>query len=139
MCGAYGSYSLKSSCGCLPGFKKKLQSDWNLKDYSSGCLRKTELQCGNNTLKNGERDRFLEMRSMLMAEYKHPLEAGSLEECEAKCLNNCSCPIYDDDIGCSIWMGDLLNLKQLGDGDNDRMTLHLRLAASNYGNLGDHR
>ena len=135
LCGAYGSCSLKSSCVCLPGFKPKLQSDWDLKDYSSGCVRKTKLQCGNNTLKNGERDRFLEMPNMLMVEYKHPLEAGSLEECEAKCLNNCSCTTYDDDIGCSIWMEDLLNLKKLGDGDNDQMTLHLRLVASNHWKL----
>ncbi|GMN64662.1 hypothetical protein TIFTF001_033732 [Ficus carica] len=75
------------------------------------------------------------MLSMSMVEYKHPWEAGSLYECEAKCLNNCSCTAYDYDIGCSVWTGDLVNLKQLGDGDSDRMTLHLRLAASDYRKL----
>ena len=118
LCGAFASCIEKSLCGCLPGFKPKLQSDWDLKDYSSGCVRKIKLQCDNNNLTNGERDIFLEMLSMSMPEYKQPLEAKCLAECELKCLNNCSCTAYVyDSVGCSIWIGDLLNLKQLSASD----------------------
>lgn len=41
---------------------QKSQSDWELLDYSGGCLRKAKLQCGKgNVVADGERDRFLGM------------------------------------------------------------------------------
>ncbi|GMN20816.1 hypothetical protein TIFTF001_043179 [Ficus carica] len=76
------------------------------------------------------------MLSMSMPEYKQPLEAECLAECELKCLNNCSCIAYVyDSVGCSIWTGDLLNLKQHSAGDGTRMTLDVRLAAFEYQSL----
>lgn len=63
-CGAYGICNDKSLpfCNCLLGFKPKSQSDWELLDYSGGCLRKAKLQCGkDNVVGDGERDRFLGM------------------------------------------------------------------------------
>lgn len=122
LCCAFGRCIEKSLCGYLPGFKPKLQSEWDLKDYSSRCVRKTKLQCDNNNLTIGERDIFLEILSMSMPEYKKHLEAESLAECELKCLNNSSCTAYVyESVGCSIWTGDLLNLMQLGAGYGTRM------------------
>ncbi|KAF3443220.1 hypothetical protein FNV43_RR12902 [Rhamnella rubrinervis] len=49
------SYNEKSMpyCNCLKGFVPKLESNWNLEDYSGECQRKTKLMCGNNISTNG--------------------------------------------------------------------------------------
>lgn len=45
-CGANGNCNENSLpfCKCLMGFEPKSPSEWNSKDYSSGCVRKTKLQ-----------------------------------------------------------------------------------------------
>ncbi|KAK4397954.1 G-type lectin S-receptor-like serine/threonine-protein kinase [Sesamum angolense] len=63
-CGAFGTCNQNSLpfCDCLPGFKHKSENDWNLRDYSGGCVRETNLQCGNNsTNSNGRRDKFFQL------------------------------------------------------------------------------
>ncbi|XP_024020576.1 G-type lectin S-receptor-like serine/threonine-protein kinase At4g03230 [Morus notabilis] len=130
-CGAYGSCNEDPlpSCSCLTGFKPKVQSNWDLKDYSDGCFRITELQCGNNSVANGERFQFLPIFNMSLPDNQQSVGAGSLGECKESCLTKCSCTAYaNDSNGCSIWIGDLLNLKQ--QADNDRHPLYLRLTAS---------
>ena len=133
-CGVYGSCNDKSSpyCNCLTGFKPTSQGEWDLGDYSGGCLRITKLQCGNNSLTNGEEDGFIEMRSMSLPENKQSLRVGSIEECESSCLINCSCSAYAyDHNGCSIWTVHLLNLKQLAaDNKTGSSSIFIRLAAS---------
>ncbi|KAF4382570.1 hypothetical protein F8388_015398 [Cannabis sativa] len=135
-CGAYGSCSENSMpfCQCLKGFKPKSQNDWDLQDYSEGCVRKSELHCGNNTsLTNEKKDRFLELPSVSSPEDEESKRVGSLEECESICLSKCSCIAYAyDNKGCSIWTRDLLNLKQLSPGDTNGRTLYIRLAASEF-------
>ena len=58
ICGLYGICNEKSSpfCNCLTGFEPKSLRDWDLADYSSGCLRRTKLQYGNNNLPYRERE-----------------------------------------------------------------------------------
>ncbi|PON80470.1 S-locus glycoprotein, partial [Parasponia andersonii] len=136
-CGMYGSCNETSLpfCRCLTGFEPKSQSDWDLEDYSGGCSRRTNLQCGNNSLVNVEKDKFREMPSMSLPENKQSLRVGSTAECESSCLSNCSCTAYAyDDNWCSIWTGDLLNMRQLGAGDKNGSTLYVRLAASEFPN-----
>ncbi|KAL5581874.1 hypothetical protein UlMin_014316 [Ulmus minor] len=135
LCGAYGSCNENSLpfCHCLMGFKPKSQSDWDLRDYSGGCLRKTRLQCDDNTRANGERDRFLEMTSMRLPENEGHARARSVEECESSCLINCLCTAYAFyNNGCTIWTEDLFNLQQLTPGDSSGKTLHIRLATSEF-------
>ncbi|KAI7979541.1 G-type lectin S-receptor-like serine/threonine-protein kinase [Camellia lanceoleosa] len=56
------------------------------------------------------------------------MAVGSAAECESSCLNNCSCTAYAyDSNGCSIWIGELMNLQ-----DGSGNTLHLRLAAFKF-------
>ena len=137
-CGAYGSCNEKffPFCTCLPGFKPKSPRDWDLKDYSGGCFRKTKLHCTKNSssLASGsERDRFLDMPSMSLPENKQSVIVYSMADCESTCLNDCSCVAFayrNND--CSIWMGDLLNLQQLEAGDSSGKTLYIRLAASEF-------
>ncbi|CAL5336611.1 unnamed protein product [Camellia sinensis] len=109
-CGQYGICNniIQPFCNCLTGFDPKSLNDWNLSDYSGGCVRRTELLCGNITAANQEK--------------------GSAAECESSCLNNCSCTAYAyDSNGCSIWIGELMNLQ-----DGSGNTLYLRLAPSEF-------
>uniref|UniRef100_A0A2N9GJI4 Uncharacterized protein n=1 Tax=Fagus sylvatica TaxID=28930 RepID=A0A2N9GJI4_FAGSY len=112
------------------GFQPTSDNSWNLSDYSGGCKRKTSLQCGNASLANGKRDKFLEMPNMKVPLQAQSVAVGSSSECESTCLNNCACTAYAYDKGCSIWIGDLLNLRQLTSDDSSGGTLYLKLAAS---------
>ncbi|CAL9013871.1 unnamed protein product [Prunus brigantina] len=134
MCGAFGSCNEKSGvlCNCLMGFEQKSPRDWALQDYSGGCQRKTNLQCGNSTSVNGTKDQFLEMHSMSMPENKLHVKGRSTKKCESICLNNCSCTAYayESSTACSIWIGDLLGVQELVADDAGGRTLYIRLAAS---------
>ncbi|PON46064.1 S-receptor-like serine/threonine-protein kinase [Trema orientale] len=136
-CGAYGSCSEKSLpfCSCLPGFRPKYPREWNLMDYSNGCLRKGKHQCSNvnNNGAHGQRDRFLAMPGMSFPENGETVTARSVVDCESACLNDCSCVAYAyDNSRCSIWVGDLLNLRQFEAGDSSGRALFIRVAASDF-------
>ncbi|PRQ52953.1 putative protein kinase RLK-Pelle-SD-2b family [Rosa chinensis] len=134
-CGAFGSCNETSLpfCNCLYGFEPKLKVDWNSQVYSGGCKRRTVLNFANATTNNGKQDRFLEMPSMSLPDSEVSVEAGSTAQCESICLSNRSCTAYAyNSNGCSIWIGDLLNLRQLTADDGDGKTLYLRLAASEF-------
>ncbi|KAI8012138.1 G-type lectin S-receptor-like serine/threonine-protein kinase [Camellia lanceoleosa] len=111
-----------------PGFNPKSLNDWNLSDYSGGCVRRTELLCGNITATNQEKDRFWEISTTRLPGFPQSVAVGSAAECESSCLNNCSCTAYAyDSNGCSIWIGELMNLQ-----DGSGNTLYLRLAVSEF-------
>ncbi|XP_024019235.1 G-type lectin S-receptor-like serine/threonine-protein kinase At4g03230 [Morus notabilis] len=137
-CGAYASCDewRLPFCSCLPGFEPKVQSHWDSNDYSDGCLRRTRLQCGNNTIVNGEREKFLSIFNMSLPDNQQIVQATSLQDCEASCLNTCSCTAYAyESNNCSTWTGDLLNQRQLRADDSRGHTLYLRLAASEFPHL----
>jgi hypothetical protein len=62
----------------------------------------------------------------------------TLENCKAKCLENCSCSAYSSldatgvGNGCSIWFGDLIDLRISPTGQD----LYIRREASNIGKNG---
>ncbi|KAK9156031.1 hypothetical protein Sjap_003511 [Stephania japonica] len=136
-CGAFGvcrENNIPSICQCLSGFEQRFPKDWDLLDYSSGCVRRTSLQCGNE-------DSFLKMPNMglpqISSQSTNILAVDNAKKCELVCLQNCSCSAYayntnssssGGSIRCLIWYGNLLNIEQLvGDKGNN---LYIRLAAS---------
>ncbi|KAF8409393.1 hypothetical protein HHK36_005468 [Tetracentron sinense] len=135
LCGAFGRCNEKALpfCECMQGFGERSSKEWNLSDWSGGCVRKTPLQCGNITLVNGEKDGFLLSPKMRLPVNPQSLAVGRSEECELACLNNCSCTAYSyGSDGCSIWVEDLLNLQQFSDDESDGNDLYIRLAASEF-------
>ncbi|KAL7250387.1 hypothetical protein ACSBR1_012404 [Camellia fascicularis] len=129
-CGKYGICNniKRPFCNCLTSFNPKPLNDWNLSDYIGGCVRRTELLCGNITAANQEKDRFWEISNTRLAEFSQSVAVGSAAECESSCLNNCSCTAYAyDSNGCSIWIRELMNLQ-----DGGGNTLYLRLAAYKF-------
>ncbi|KAG8364686.1 hypothetical protein BUALT_Bualt18G0024300 [Buddleja alternifolia] len=129
-CGVFGTCNLNSVpfCDCSPGFKRKFDNDWDLKDYSGGCVREIDLQCENN----GRKDKFLTSPNLRLSQkHSQSLAVGNLGECESACLSNCSCTTYAyDENRCSIWNDELLNMQKLSVGDGGGRTIFIRLSAS---------
>ncbi|XP_057959278.1 G-type lectin S-receptor-like serine/threonine-protein kinase At4g27290 [Malania oleifera] len=133
LCGAYGICIINESpvCMCLKGFRPNSEEQWNLMDWSSGCVRNTPLNCGNE-------DGFAKFEGLKLPDTTHTWVNTSmnLKECKAKCLVSCSCMAYaNSDIrgggsGCAMWFGDLIDIRQLSDGGQ---VLYIRMAASDIG------
>ncbi|KAG5032940.1 hypothetical protein JHK82_016509 [Glycine max] len=121
-CGSFGYCAVKdnsSVCECLPGFEPK--SPW-----TQGCVhsRKTWM------CKEKNNDGFIKISNMKVPDTKTSCmnRSMTIEECKAKCWENCSCTAYaNSDItesgssysGCIIWFGDLLDLRQIPDAGQD--------------------
>ncbi|KAJ8631012.1 hypothetical protein MRB53_024335 [Persea americana] len=138
LCGAFSSCSQTALpfCRCLQGFTPRSPIDWNFSDWSAGCSRRTPIQCESNSSAKGERDGFLMMRVVNFPENPQSLAAGSVQDCESACLNNCSCTAYAYGSQCSLWYGDLFDLKHLSGDMADGSPLYIRLAASELPNSG---
>jgi hypothetical protein len=67
LCGVFGVFqgNSSSSCECLKGFKPLVQNDW-----SSGCVRKSPLQCQNKR-SVGKEDGFLKIVRTMDTTYLH--------------------------------------------------------------------
>ncbi|RDX65312.1 G-type lectin S-receptor-like serine/threonine-protein kinase, partial [Mucuna pruriens] len=135
LCGVYGNCIITQTrvCQCLKGFRPKSPQAWALFDWSQGCVRNKPLSC-----KDKDKDGFVKFESLKVPDTTHTWldETIGLEECRAKCLNNCSCMAYaNSDIrgagsGCVMWFGDLIDLKQFQTGKQD---LYIRMPASELG------
>ncbi|KAK3125333.1 hypothetical protein QOZ80_7BG0603480 [Eleusine coracana subsp. coracana] len=133
LCGVYGSCNLNALpfCSCVKGFSQKVQSDWDLQDYSGGCKRNVQLQCRANlsSAQSGQ-DMFYTMSGVRLPDNAQSTVAGSSQDCQVACLRNCSCNAYTyNTSGCFVWHGDLINLQE-NYGGSGGGTLFLRLAAS---------
>ncbi|KAK6785519.1 hypothetical protein RDI58_018974 [Solanum bulbocastanum] len=130
LCGTYGSCNSQNSpvCGCLDKFVPKHNEDWQKADWSSGCVRKIELNCLQG-------DIFLKYSHMKLPDTRNSWSnvTMTLEECKTICSRNCSCMAYSNiDIrnggsGCLLWFKDLLDIRQLSKEGQD---IYIRIAAS---------
>lgn len=133
LCGAYGSCDINNSpaCGCLKGFVPKHPNDWNVADWSGGCIRRTPLNCQNG-------DGFLKYPGVKLPDtgeswYNMTM---NLKECKIECLKKCNCTAYaNSDIrnggtGCVLWFGDLIDIREYNENGQD---LYVRMAASELG------
>ncbi|KAM5585836.1 G-type lectin S-receptor-like serine/threonine-protein kinase [Rosa sericea] len=130
ICGAYGSCNINNSpsCGCLKGFAPKSPLDWEMADWSHGCVRKTPLEC-----RDGEG--FLKYSGIKLPDTQHSWynKTMNLKECEQVCLKNCNCTAYANlDIrgegsGCILWLGELIDTREFSDAGQD---IYIRMAAS---------
>ncbi|KAH7843189.1 hypothetical protein Vadar_013691 [Vaccinium darrowii] len=136
VCGAFQICNENTDpfCTCLNGFSHTAAGDRSL-SYFGRCARDTELQCGNTSVANQEsKDKFYVYSNMRLPVNSLSVNASSgASECESSCLNNCTCTAYSyDSHGCLIWIGELVNLRQLLLNNGSGRTLHLRLAASEF-------
>ncbi|KAF8090675.1 hypothetical protein N665_0469s0012 [Sinapis alba] len=132
VCGPYGSCNIRDDppCKCVKGFVPRNDTEWNAKEWSKGCVRRTLLKCERNASNGGggKGDGFLKLQKM-----KVPINAiqslANEQACPQQCTGNCSCTAYayDRGIGCMLWSGDLVDMQSfLGSG----IDLNIRLAHS---------
>ncbi|KAG6468243.1 G-type lectin S-receptor-like serine/threonine-protein kinase At2g19130 [Zingiber officinale] len=142
LCGSFSSCNdfTSSACNCIKGFRIKSRNDWDLGDKTAGCERITPLQCEQNNSIDSQRDGFFMMTNVRLPDKADTLDmAGTSEECELACLNNCSCNAYSyNTTGCYVWHGDLLNLQEQYN-QPDAGTLYLRLSALELQSSGSNK
>nr|POF11793.1 g-type lectin s-receptor-like serine/threonine-protein kinase [Quercus suber] len=139
-CGEFGScYSQNSPiCSCLWGFKPNDAKEWNRGNWTSGCVRRTPLQCGrvNSTgSEAGKMDEFLKLKMMKVPDFAE-WSAALEDDCRQQCLQNCSCIAYayDIGIGCMSWTRNLIDTIQSSSSGVD---LYIRLAYLELDTEGD--
>lgn len=132
LCGPYGTCRIGNSpvCGCLDKFEPKYPRNWDMGDWSSGCIRRTALDCSNG-------DGFLKYSGVKLPDTRNSWysKAMTLEECKVICSKNCSCMAYANaDIrnggsGCLLWFEDLIDIRALTEGQD----IYIRMASSELG------
>ncbi|KAH9615514.1 hypothetical protein KSS87_011819 [Heliosperma pusillum] len=127
-CGPFGTCNSQSSpiCRCLKGFVPKNSGEWSRGNWSSGCVRRTPLQCGVN---GSAQDGFLLMNTVKLPDLEKWLSVLDQNDCRNQCLVNCSCLAYAYDVGagCMYWSKDLIDIQEFSSGG---INLYLRLARS---------
>lgn len=130
LCGEFGNCNPKKKpiCSCVNGFEPKNVSEWNLGNWTGGCVRKRPLECVriNQTGEVTTTDGFLKLRMMKVPDFAER-SSVPIETCREQCLNNCSCVAYayDHGIGCMIWAGGLYDLQTFSSDGED---LYIRLS-----------
>ncbi|KAK3001547.1 hypothetical protein RJ639_021229 [Escallonia herrerae] len=117
-------------CECVQGFVPRSQSQWDVLDWSSGCLRRTPLDC-----QKGEG--FVTLRDLKLPDLLNfSLSKGmNHEQCREECLKNCSCTAFaSSDIrngggGCLLWVGDLIDIREFSKSSSNQ-DLYLRVPSS---------
>eukprot|EP00261_Vitis_vinifera_P032690 XP_019073933.1 PREDICTED: G-type lectin S-receptor-like serine/threonine-protein kinase At1g11300 [Vitis vinifera] len=131
-CGAFGICNSGTSpiCSCLRGYEPKYTEEWSRGNWTSGCVRKTTLQCErtNSSGQQGKIDGFFRLTTVKVPDYADWSLAHE-DECREECLKNCSCIAYSyySGIGCMLWSGSLIDLQKFTKRGAD---LYIRLAHS---------
>ncbi|KAK7836934.1 g-type lectin s-receptor-like serine/threonine-protein kinase [Quercus suber] len=79
----------------LKGFEPKNTEEWNRQNWTSGCVRRTPLQCGrvDTSGEAGKMDGFLKLNMMKVPDFVE-WSAAQEDDCRQPCLQNCSCIAY---------------------------------------------
>ena len=130
-CGPFGTCNPNDSliCSCLKGFEPKNINEWNNRNWTSGCVRRTSLKCSDT---EGKEDGFLRIKRVKVPDYATWLFANDEDDCRRKCLQNCSCLAFafPSGIGCMVWNGRLIDIQEFF---VDSADLFIRLAYSELG------
>ncbi|XP_030493074.2 G-type lectin S-receptor-like serine/threonine-protein kinase At4g27290 [Cannabis sativa] len=135
VCGANANCIINSVpiCGCLRGFKPKNVKEWDIMDWSNGCVRSISTECDTKMV-NG----FMKLSGLKLPDTRNAWvdKDTSLRECQGRCFSNCSCTAYSNlDIreqgsGCVNWFGDIIGIRQNIGGVVSGLDLYVRTADS---------
>ncbi|KAK4720615.1 hypothetical protein R3W88_010848 [Solanum pinnatisectum] len=138
-CGPFWSCNHLESpvCSCLKGFEPKHREEWEKGNWTSGCVRRSALQCEvkNNTADSSKEDGFLKMELLKLPDFAE--RSSTTEElCRSQCLGNCSCIGYafDSGIGCMSW-SEMIDIQQFQSSGKD---LYIHVAHSELVFSADH-
>ncbi|KAL0856884.1 hypothetical protein Bca101_062038 [Brassica carinata] len=119
---------LQIKCKCFKGFVPKSIEEWKSGNWTSGCVRRTELLCqGNST--GEDVNVFHPIANIKPPDNYEFANSLNAEECYQSCFHNCSCLAfsYISGIGCLVWNQDLMDAVQFSAGGE---LLSIRLARS---------
>nr|AGN12877.1 putative S-locus receptor kinase [Sisymbrium irio] len=124
---AYCDTNMSPECNCIRGFTPWNTQQWELRDGSSGCVRRTPLHC--------REDKFLRLKKMKLPDTTKAIVDRRIgtKECKQKCLRDCNCTAFanadirNGGIGCVIWTQELEDVRNFVAGGQD---LYVRMAAS---------
>ncbi|XP_054778336.1 G-type lectin S-receptor-like serine/threonine-protein kinase At1g11410 [Prosopis cineraria] len=123
----------KFECVCLPGFEPVNPQEWNMRNGSSGCVRKKNM----SMCQSG--DGFVKVASVKVPDTSkarvNKSETMSLKGCEEMCLRDCLCVAYTSaDVvsqsGCLTWHADMEDIRTYQGQGQD---LYVRVDASELG------
>ncbi|KAF5207437.1 G-type lectin S-receptor-like serine/threonine-protein kinase [Thalictrum thalictroides] len=136
-CGSFGFCNVLSKpiCSCLTGYEPSSSEEWSNGNWSSGCVKQKPLRCeqNNSSSEEGKEDGFLKHERMKVPDNMVNWVRGKdLEECEQRCLKNCSCTAYSyGPKGCMWWHGNLIDMQRFNSmGGED---IYVRVAHSEFG------
>ncbi|KAH0903688.1 hypothetical protein HID58_043191 [Brassica napus] len=130
VCGPFGLCvsSVPPKCKCFKGFVPKSIEEWKRGNWTSGCVRRTELLCqGNST--GEDVNVFHPVANIKPPDSYEFANSLNAEECYQSCFHNCSCLAFSfiSGIGCLVWNHDLMDAVQFSAGGE---LLSIRLARS---------
>ncbi|KAM3335757.1 hypothetical protein ACQJBY_029954 [Aegilops geniculata] len=142
-CGAYGycdNTQATPTCKCLDGFDPSNKTEWVRGNFSHGCQRKEELQCGRE-------DSSLTLPAMKVPDKSVRLWNKSYDDCAVECSKNCSCVAYayanlstsnidGDATRCLLWTGELIDVEKGGAVGNENLYLRLTALSSKHAKKG---
>ncbi|XP_019169083.1 PREDICTED: G-type lectin S-receptor-like serine/threonine-protein kinase B120 isoform X1 [Ipomoea nil] len=142
-CGQFARCDNSSSnginCVCIVGFNPSDWNQWNARNWTGGCTRRTPLQCQKNNTEGGgaEKDGFREVKHIKLPDFADiDRNMRSPEDCKKKCEEDCSCNAYappvPGGISCMLWRNELVDMMQLDEGSGS--TLFVRLHSSELDN-----
>ncbi|KDP38985.1 hypothetical protein JCGZ_00742 [Jatropha curcas] len=134
VCGAYGVCNINYTpmCSCIKGFVSKVPKEWEMDDWSSGCVVKTPVNCSQEFRKYSG-VKLPETRTSWFNDASFVIASMSLDDCKFLCTKNCSCSAYANlDIrqgghNCLLWFSELIDIRELEQGGQD---IYIRMAAS---------
>ncbi|KAJ0771190.1 putative protein kinase RLK-Pelle-DLSV family [Helianthus annuus] len=115
------------SCSCMEGFEPRQPADWSASDWSSGCQRRTPLECPKG-------DGFRVFKNIKLPDTRRSWynRSMTLDECMSTCKSNCSCIAYANieitrgGSGCLLWFDDLVDVRTVEEGQD----LYVRMSQS---------
>ncbi|KAK3199307.1 hypothetical protein Dsin_022722 [Dipteronia sinensis] len=128
-CSANGVCSIDKApiCECLQGFIPGSQQN---QTSPTTCVRSSPLDCRSG-------DRFIKLTGLRLPDLVETSlnDTMSLQECESKCLKDCSCKAYANSNssgggrGCLMWSGDLIDIRKHVN-ESSGQDLYIRVPAS---------
>ncbi|KAJ6401834.1 hypothetical protein OIU84_013994 [Salix udensis] len=118
---------------CLRGFVPKNPDDWNKGNWTSGCIRRTPLECTEtqNRSEVNPKDGFLKLEMIKVPDFAEWSSLYSELECRSTRLSKV--PDFAEwGIGCMFWTRSLIDIHKFSIGGAD---LYLRIAYSDLGLL----
>ncbi|CAN6689001.1 unnamed protein product [Malus baccata var. baccata] len=102
-------------CSCLKGFKPKYPKEWDLVDWSNGCMRNAPLNCSG--------DVFIQYSGIKLPSTEQSWHNRSMNLKESYT----NLDIRDGGSGCLMWYGDLIDIRYFAENGQD---IYIRMAAS---------